>query len=351
MSVKAFVHDASDAPTTLSEIRRVHDLVCSDEVFGIFAYATQSGVASFELGLGRNFWGGTSSRWLFGIDFGRTEPQALRSICLKKNANVRIVDGAWLVDQEGFIPRRDFHAKWTLLCNPSNGRFGAVIGSGNFSSNGLRRSIEAGATVFADNRETFEATLGQSVKVADELWENGTPAVDILGEYEARWRAEIMHTSNHAAGDRVDGDNASESFANADKFWIEVGYVTKNRGPRRPGNQIDFPRLTTARYFGFDPPGDMAANSVIGEITFETPSGGTSSNNLRLGANMMEKISLPIPETHGFDVYDGKVLVFRRLSGSFALRALELDDFERVYGDKLSNVRVMSSGRRYGIIV
>jgi hypothetical protein len=25
---------------------------------------------------------------------------------------------------------------------------------------------------------------------------------------------------------------------------------------------------------------------------------------------MMEKISLPIPETHGFDMYDGKVLVF-----------------------------------------
>lgn len=23
---------------------------------------------------------------------------------------------------------------------------------------------------------------------------------------------------------------------------------------------------------------------------------------------MMEKISLPIPETHGFDIYDGKVL-------------------------------------------
>ncbi|MGP8713266.1 hypothetical protein ACT01C_14445, partial [Pseudomonas aeruginosa] len=69
-----------------------------------------------------------------------------------------------------------------------------------------------------------------------------------------------------------------------------------------------------------------------------------------LGNNMMEKISLPIPETHGFDIYDGKVLLFQRAEGRFVMRALEADDFETSFGDRLAEVRVMNSGRRYGHI-
>ena len=66
---------------------------------------------------------------------------------------------------------------------------------------------------------------------------------------------------------------------------------------------------------------------------------------------MMEKLSLPIPEAHGFDIYDGKILVFHRAEGGrFVMRALEADDFETAFGDRLSEVRVMTSGRRYGHI-
>ncbi len=63
-------------------------------------------------------------------------------------------------------------------------------------------------------------------------------------------------------------------------------------------------------------------NSAVGEVTFDPPAGGLVSNNLRLGNNMMEKISLPIPETHGFEMYDGKVLVFSPDNGRFRMRAL-----------------------------
>jgi hypothetical protein len=105
-----------------------------------------------------------------------------------------------------------------------------------------------------------------------------------------------------------------------------------------------------SRYFGFNPPADLPANSVIGEVVFETPTGAPVANNLRLGNNLMEKISLPIPETHGFDIYDGKIIVFSRTDGRFVMRALEADDFETAFGDRLAEVRVMSSGRRYGHI-
>ena len=79
---------------------------------------------------------------MFGIDYGRTQPQALRFMCEKENTNVRIFDGPWVLDQNGFIPRRDFHAKMALLINPEAVRFGMVIGSGNFSSNGMMITLQ-----------------------------------------------------------------------------------------------------------------------------------------------------------------------------------------------------------------
>lgn len=344
MDLKTFIHDAIDSPTTLSEIKRVHGQVDTEKFFGAYAYATQSGVASFELELGVDFWEGISSRWLFGIDYGRTQPQALRAMCEKQNADVRIVDGAWVVGQEGFIPRRDFHSKMALLLNPGSDLFGMVVGSGNFSSNGLRKSIEAGASIFIDDRKEFKKILSPSLRAVQSLWNNSTPATDILDVYEEKWSSSFSR--------RVIQDNSSEAIDHElrDIFWIEAGYVTKNRGQHRPGNQIDFPRGVAGRFFGFNPPSDLPPNSVIGNVTFETPVGAPVSNNLRLGNNMMEKISLPMPETHGFDIYDGKVLIFQRSGGSFVMRALEADDFETAFGDRLYEVKVMGSGRRYGYI-
>lgn len=340
MYSKGFMQYASDSVTTLSEIARVHALVGSEEFIGVFAYATQSGVASFDLSLGHHLWEAIPSRWLFGIDYGRTQPKALRSLCEKANSEVRIVDGEWVVEQAGFIPRRDFHAKMALLLSPSTSRFGAIIGSGNFSSNGLRNSIEAGASIVVDGDVEYSEALSANVCSVNEIWASATPAERILDIYEDRWSESIAR--------RIERRAHEESDLLSDIFWIEAGYVTRNRGQCRPGNQIDFPRGTTARYFGFDVAEHLAPNTVIGPVTFETPIGGLVTNNLRLGNNMMEKISLPIPETHGFDIYDGKVLVFQRSEGRFVMKALEAGDFEVAFGDKVSGVMVMGSGRRYG---
>jgi hypothetical protein len=65
---------------------------------------------------------------------------------------------------------------------------------------------------------------------------------------------------------------------------------------------------------------------------------------------MMEKISLPIPETHGFDMYDGKVIVFSRNGDRFRMWALEAADFEAAFGHRLAAVQMMASGRRFGHI-
>jgi HKD family nuclease len=344
LDLTTFLHNDTTAPTTVSEIKRIHGQVATQNFLGIYAYATQSGVASFDLELGGDFWQATPSRWLFGIDYGRTQPQALRFMCSKGNADIRIHDGSWVVNQNGFVPRRDFHAKLAIMLNAEANLSGMVVGSGNFSSNGLRKSIEAGAAICTQSSSEFDAILRPSLELAEFLWEQATPVVDILDVYEEKWSASFSRrVAENQPNDGVD-------YGEREIFWIEAGYVTKNRGPNRPGNQIDFPK-GMARYFGFNPPDNLLANSIIGEITFETPIGAPVSNNLRLGNNMMEKISLPIPETHGFDIYDGKILVFQRSGDRYVMRALEADDFETAFGDRLLDVRVMNSGRRYGHIL
>ncbi len=343
MTATAFVHGGDDGPTTLSEIHRITEAVVPTDFLGAYAYATQSGFAAFNLEMGMQFWADTPTRWLFGLDYGRTQPRAIRSLIEKTNSQVRIFDGAWIVEREGFLPRHDFHAKVALVQNSSEARFGMVVGSGNFSSNGLRRSVEAGATFYVTAEEEHTGSLARSIQSLSALWNDATPAEAVVDAYEERWSASFWRGGEQDEG--VVGDEA----ADVDVFWIEAGYVTRNRGSDRPGNQIDFPR-GMSRYFGFDPPDDLPIKSVIGEVTFQPPVGGSVTRNLRLGNNHMEKVSLPTPENHGFDIYDGKVLVFQRTNGPFVMNALEVADFESAFGDRLADVRTMASGRRYGHI-
>lgn len=342
MRVRAYIQTAEDHPTTLSEIQRVHEWVDTQEFFGLYAYATQSGAIAFDLTLREEFWQEVPSKWLFGIDYGRTQPQALRFMAGRPNTEVRIHDGAWVVERDGFLPRRDFHMKAGFLMNAGATRFGMVVGSGNFSSNGLRQAAEAGASLRAETQDEFRRTFRAAFRAGRALWEAATPVGNILDLYEERWKESAVFGGEEAEVEPPDYDEV-------ETFWIEAGYVTRNRGPDRPGNQIDMPRGMN-RYFGFNAPDDLPVKSVIGNITFDPPTGGLVSRNLRLGNNMMEKISLPIPETHGFDMYDGKVLVFSPDNGRFRMRVLEAADFEAAFGHRLGAVQTMGSGRRYGYV-
>jgi len=342
MKAKAFIQSIEGQPTTLTELLRVHQWAATEEFLGLYAYATQSGVVAFDLAFGSEFWNDVPSKWLFGIDYGRTQPRALRSMIEKPNVQLRIYDGAWVVEKDGFLPRRDFHMKTSFLINKNQARFGLVVGSGNFSSNGLRRAAECGASLRADVETEFNRVFRSAFTAAESLWDTATPAEDIIEAYEERWKSS---EAIEAAG----LDDPSPNYDDVEAFWIEAGYITRNRGADRPGNQIDMPRGMN-RYFGFNAPDNLAVNSVIGSVTFEPPSGELVSNNLRLGNNMMEKISLPIPERHGFDMYDGKVLVFAKKDGRFRMWALEAADFEASFGHRLGAVRLMGSGRRYGYV-
>lgn len=340
MVATSFLHADPVSPTTISEIKRLQERVEPDAFRGAFAYATQSGFAAFNLRMGTDFWAATPSQWLFGFDYGRTQPKAIRSILSRPNASVRIVDGAWIIKEKGFLPRRDFHAKLCLMQNGAENRSGMVVGSGNFSSNGLRTSIEAGAAIYADTAEETNLAIAATAHQLEALWDQASPAEELIDAYEERWLDSFDRRGNQGGDDAALG-------AGVEMFWIEAGYVTKNRGPNTPGNQIDLPR-GMSRYFGFQVPPNQPLNSVIAPLTLKPPVGGQVTRDLRLGNNSMEKITLPTPEDHGFDMYDGKVLVFGRRANGFSLNALEVADFEAAFGDRLAAVKTMASGRRYG---
>ena len=338
--MKLYFHESPIATTTLSEIRRIYDLVEPTEVLGLYAYATRSGFVRFDTEFGDRFWETTQTRWLFGVDYGRTEPHAVRGLLGKPNTEIRIHDGGWLVRQPGFLPRRDYHPKTIFLSNPQDGKFGVVTGSGNFSSNGLGRSVEAGATMSVDVNAGHPNVIEPGLNEANNLWGIATSAEALLDSYEERRNSSFRRTVDQ-------NEPVPEIPGPIDIFWVETGYVTKNRGPNRPGNQIDLPR-GMARYFGINEIDNLQPNARIGEITFLTPSDTLVQGGLRLGNNWMEKITLPLPEEHGFDIYDGKVLVFQRTNCGFRISALEAAEFEAAFGDRLTVVMEMRSGRRYG---
>jgi hypothetical protein len=137
------------------------------------------------------------------------------------------------------------------------------------------------------------------------------------------------------------------NFGEFDRFWLDVGYVTRNRGPLRPGNQIDMPR-GAHRFFGLTEPANVAQNSIFGEVTF-VGAGAALDRALRLGGNWMEKITLPFPETYPFGAYDGKILEFHRVADGFEIEAFEEEEFAHVLRASANRaVLQMGSGRLYG---
>jgi hypothetical protein len=334
-----FAHDSKASTTTLSEIMRVRGIVSPDEFFGCFAYATQSGFRAFELRAGQEFWTQTRSRWLFGIDYGRTAPRALREIAGRTNAEVRVFDGSFIVKSAGFLPRRDFHPKIALMESTVSGAQGIVLGSGNFSRNGLERSVEAGSSVVATTKSKVSTHIHPVRSVFEEFWTKSCPLDSIIDEYELRL-SELI---------KVRDDQRPAKPTNlASGFWIEAGYVTKNRGSDKPGNQI-FAPSGFHRFFGFNNAG--SGSTLIDRITFKTSVGPNVTKNLRNNDNGMEKLTLPMPEAHGFGVYDGKILVFEPRGNQFFLNALEASDFESVFGHRVIDVKVMTGGRRFGAFI
>jgi len=107
-------------------------------------------------------------------------------------------------------------------------------------------------------------------------------------------------------------------LAVADCFWIEVERLYENRGPGKPGNQLDCMKGTRA-FFGFKYKNvdEVPKQTKLGEVVMRY---GTKPSTLRsvwYAHNAMDKVHLPVPERYGPKTYDGETVHFEREGGRF----------------------------------
>ena len=132
--------------------------------FGAFAYVTDSGVAQLRTHLSHHFGGVRHCRWLFGFDYGRSHPTALRQLKELGNSDIRIHDGEYVVQSKAFVPRVIYHIKTALTLLETGYPCKQIVGSGNLSASGLSSGIEGGCVV------DFTEVDQESGTVLDRRW-------------------------------------------------------------------------------------------------------------------------------------------------------------------------------------
>jgi HKD family nuclease len=325
-------------PTTLDHWKQ---MLAGNELssFAAFAYVTDSGVAQVGTHLSGHLGPTRHCRWLFGFDYGRSHPTALRALAKMGNFAIRIHDGEYVVQSKSFVPRVSYHLKTALTLHPDGSPNRQMVGSGNLSASGLTSGIEAGCVVDFDAVDQEHGTA--LMTALEEMWDLATPLEDVIEEYAQRYVAVTQP--------RIFTQQPPNAIETATLFWIDVGYVTKNRGAKRPGNQFDLPRGAHT-HLGVGEVTNPLLNSILGDLRIKTPTGDIIERRLRFGNNAMEKLTLPIPEQYGYECYDGKILTFRLEGQDVLLEAFEHDDFFQIYGMHISSCSEMQSGRKYGTI-
>lgn len=340
MRYKSFVQ--SGKHSTIGHLRWLFDKVDPNEILFLFSYVTTSGVAE----LYREFpteLDEIDARWLVGFDYGRSDPAALERLA-DCGAKVRVHDGRFVLDEGELQPRRSFHPKSCFLTRADGAVSGLLIGSGNLSRNGLVDAVEMGAALTARAGDECERFIEPSLEHGLTLWTNGEPLDGLLAEYRDQWKRPGKRARSTRPPDELLEDL---DVRDASVFWLEAGYVTLNRGPQKPGNQLDFPR-GFHRFFGFETVLGRKKNTVFGSVTFDLGS-EMLDRDLRLGGNWMEKLTLPVPERYGLGAYDGTVLEFTRSGDRVKLRTFEAAEYVSTEKDRGGGrIFEMNSGRLFG---
>ena len=319
------------------------------------AYATQTGVAELCGVLDQvASWRGARKRWLVGIDYCRTDPQALAHLHSLPRSEVRIHDGLFVARRSGCPPRVSFHPKLYLFRGRTG--IGTVVGSGNLSQTGLRIGIEAAASV----RCVGARPMAPVTAWYRRLWEAATPLRDIEDAYareyaafENRLRPTPIDDDVIPVGAGTHGQLTAAQLRQlrvCEHLWIEAGNLHLNRGPERPGNQLMLKRNTRV-YFGFQA-FELEPDTAIGSVAIRCDVQERTDCSLRFSNNSMDVLTLPIPGDGGPDKYDREVILFRRIGvRRFELSLARAGDVQqwRQESRRIGGLFQMTSGRRWGV--
>ena len=282
-----------------------------DRICVAVAYATHSGVADLDEALSSlSRWGKANKQWLVGIDHCRSDPLALSHLNDLPRSKLRIFDGEFVANRNGCVPRHSFHPKAYLLFGSS--KSAAVVGSGNLSRTGLQHGVEAAASV-----RNSRAVVGLKSWFRSQ-WRGATPFEDVEAPYQRRYESIANRRHPQASED----DMAPESSQGAQlkphelrklrvcrHLWIEAGNITRNRGPRLPGNQLMMKRNARV-FFGFAAR-DLPTDTSIGNVAIEWDGQWWRDRSLRFSNNAMDVLTLPVPEQG--QPYDQQTLHFEQV--------------------------------------
>ena len=293
---------------------------------GSVAYAVSSGTDALARESGRHL-AAMNSRWLVGIDWGRSQPIALDALASLPRSVVRVFDGRNVVDNPNCWPNVSYHPKGFALS--SKACRAVLLGSANLSRNGLTRGKEADLLIRVSNPRTKAEVsawnvIGQSLKWFHRLWRDSSPWAEIRDDYidvypSLRARQGPVPTDEDAgrtvALNRRRGYSHEDLvlLASADAFWTDTGNLHGNRGQGRPGSQLMLRALTRV-FFEFEAR-DVPKKSHIGEIDIEF--GGTvhRGRTVIYAHNGMDELNLPLAGEDGSPQdYDQATVLFRRVA-------------------------------------
>ena len=322
---KFFLQDASAGRTSKIFVG-ITDIAQSIEFNRIkvaVAYATLSGCRELTNAFTNiGAWEYAEKLWLISVDFGITEPKALKFITELPHSTVRIPDGAELL-KRNLKPRQSFHAKTFIFDNENHQDIGIFAGSANLTFSGLHLNTEHGISTLW--KTPFKVAEKHFLKNAQEAigwwtyhWGKATPVdQDFLKVYNRMRRPKAPdEDENEIVKMFADVKNPEIvtrrglAWANAKYFWIETHELYKNLGANNPGNQLDCVRGTRT-YFGFSPK-RVNKNTVIGKVFIKYKNKTEQLRSVRYANNQMDKVNLPKPGQDGPTNYDHTFILFER---------------------------------------
>ena len=277
------------------------------------AYVTLSGahllIERFTEKLGAERWLNITKRLITCVDYGITEPDALRTwtALSKSSAHVHNAD---LIGAASFNPKIAFHVKMYEFRSATHANL--MVGSANLSERALIFNSEAASV----------HTGISNLKSLNGSWKRlRTGAVvanaALIAAYDVARKkcpppihppiSSPASKPTRSLWDAINSNNCDP--LDYEYFWVDAGYLSGGSQ-----NQLELPRGAN-RYFGFGFEGYDLPQEPIGTVDLGVRAVLNSDRPLSWhGDNRMERINLPT----GFN-YSGNVMLFRRRLGRFEL--------------------------------
>ena len=282
------------------------------------AYVTKSGsellLDATKRVLGAERFAAIPKLLLTSVDFGLTDPRALRDWLYLGNTRVMIA-GHQILEQGSLTPTTAFHPK--VYAFGSGSRFGVLVGSANLTGRGLSVNTESAwvqhnvpsGEIYSTFRDIGHDTVplsDQLLKDYQSLRQSSPPPHEIGPEADPVAAPESVAGSQLPVF-RTEIEGQVDPFAYS-ALWIQVEGLQGGSG-----NQLELPR-GGHRFFGFDfDRYDHSSNLTIGLPQLRI--GARTWTDRRLtwhGNNRMERLNLPTLAQGGF-AYSDSAVMFRRL--------------------------------------